>query len=136
MQGRRFLDLAREVIAGATEVHWRGAAVHAYYALLLEGREVLSQWGFPLPPLQVVHSFVRLRFSYAADADLKQVGNALDELVRLRDKASYDMAPLPTFGSANTAQRAIQKAASILSLLDQIDADPTRRAAAVASFPP
>ena len=36
MPGRGFLDVARELAAGATEYHWRSAAVNAYYALFLE----------------------------------------------------------------------------------------------------
>ena len=135
MQGRAFLSVARMVVAGPTEAHWRGAVVHAYYALLLECRDALERWAFPLPPHQSVHAYVRLRFTYAADADLKSIGDALDELVRFRNRASYDLKPLPMFTSPNAAQQAIQKASDTLALLDSIDADPTRRAIAIASMP-
>src|SRR6267378_2209099 len=97
MQGKDFLALAREIFAGATERHWRGAAGRAYYALLLEGREALFRWGFALPPRDNVHSFVRLRFSFAADADMKAIGKALDKLSRLRNQADYDLSALPAF---------------------------------------
>jgi hypothetical protein len=36
MQGKEFLLLAKEIFAGGTERHWRGAAGRAYYALMLE----------------------------------------------------------------------------------------------------
>ena len=78
MQGRRFLDLARDVEVGATEVHWRGAAIHAYYALFLECRDALLRWGIPIPRHRNIHAHVRLRFSYARDQDLNRIGSTLD----------------------------------------------------------
>ena len=136
MPGRGFLDLAKEVVKGATEYHWRGAAVHAYYAVLLEGRDALLRWGFPVPRRDSVHSYVRLRFTYATEPDLKQIGDVLDFLVRLRNRASYDLSMLVQFSSATAAQNAIQMAEDALALLDAIEADAARLAAARASITP
>ncbi len=79
MKGRRFPDLARKVFPGGTEVHWRGAVGRAYYALMLECREALFRWGFKLPPRDNVHTWVRLRFSFPADPDLKTLGSGKNE---------------------------------------------------------
>jgi hypothetical protein len=136
MRGRAFLDLAREVIKGATEVHWRGTVVHAYYALLLECRDALVRWGFPTPPNQGMHASVRLRFTYARDVDLRRIGDKLDGLVRDRNAASYNLQTVPWFGTDAVARRAIQDAADGLTLLDMIDGDAGRRAAAIATITP
>jgi hypothetical protein len=78
MDGRAFLVVASELAQGPTEAHWRAAAGRAYYALMLEGRDALQRWGFPIPPRDQVHAFVRLRFIFATDVDFKEVGYALE----------------------------------------------------------
>jgi hypothetical protein len=134
MKGRRFLELAKEIVVGGTEVHWRGAVGRAYYALVLEGRDALRQWGFPSPARDKIHFFVRSRFSFPADADLKSIGLILDRFGRLRNEADYDMSALPAFLSGRRAQDAIQNVIQGIDLLDAIDADPMRRAAAIAAI--
>ena len=134
MDGRAFLDLARELVIGKTEVHWRGAAGRAYYALMLECREALRRWGFTVPPGPGVHGFVRLRYFTANDPDLRQIGRVLERLGKLRNVADYELAAVPSFVSNSKAQLAIADATDALALLDQIDADPARRSAAVAAI--
>src|SRR4051794_7351079 len=121
MDGRAFLDPARDLAAGPAEPHWRTAAGNAYYALLLECREALGRWGTPLPPHQNVHSFVRLTVLFAKDADLKRLGTTLDGLVQLRNRASYQLNPAPSFTSGAAAQRAVQDATDAIALLDAIE---------------
>jgi hypothetical protein len=67
---------------------------------------------------------------------LKTIGFALDSLVQRRNKASYDLNPLREFATPVAAEQAILDATAALALLDAIEADPTRRASAIASFPP
>jgi hypothetical protein len=131
MRGRAFIDLAPDVLAGNTEAHRRGAVGCAYYGLMLECRDALFRWGFKQPPRDNVHPFVRLRFSYAADPDLKKIGRALEDLVKMRNRADYDLAPHADFASNVLVQKAIDDAKAALALLDAVDADLARQAAAI-----
>jgi uncharacterized protein (UPF0332 family) len=136
MQGRAFLEVAREVVVGSTEAHWRATVVHAYYALVLECRDVLKRWGIPIASHHGIHSIVRLRFVYAANPDLKRLGRALEKWCQQRNRASYDLGALPIFTTDRLAQDALTEVTAALDLLDAIDADPVRRAAAIAALPP
>jgi hypothetical protein len=136
MDGRAFLAVAEDNAAGPSEAYWRSAVVNAYYALMLEGRDALLRWGFSIPPRQGVHAWVRLTLTYAAAPDLKEIAYALDELVQLRNKAHYNLKPLSEIASATDTQNAVQRARDALAFLDGIEADPARRAAAIASIPP
>lgn len=136
MQGRAFLGVARELAAGPTEAHWRTSVIQAYYALMLECRDALQRWGRSPPPRQNVHSYVRLQLTYATDPVLRALGIMLDDFVRRRNKASYDLGRLSIFGSAGPAQTIVQDVTASLTALDAIEADPVRRAAAIASLPP
>jgi hypothetical protein len=134
MQGRQFLDLARDNLAGGSEVHWRGAAGRAYYALMLECRDALVRWGLKLLPRDNVHTFVRLRFTFAAHPDLRTIGMTLEKLGQLRNRADYDLSTLLAFASAAVATNAVQEAALRIDLLDAIERDPLRRTAALAAI--
>jgi hypothetical protein len=79
---------------------------------------------------------VRLKFTYAANAELKRIGTVLEYLVDLRNHASYHLGYFTEFNSAAAAVSAIQDANDAIALLDAIEADPKRRAAAIASLPP
>ena len=136
MRGRALLTPARDLAAGPTEAYWRTAAVNAYYALLLECRDTLAQWGIAFQRQQSVHASVRLKLLYAADTDLKKIGRTLETLGQLRNLASYHLIPLKQFASGAAAQQAIQDADDALTILDAIEADPARRAAAIAALPP
>jgi hypothetical protein len=140
MDGRAFLNPARSMVAIAAEEYWRTAAGRAYYALLHEGLSALTRWGISRPPRSSIHDFVRQRFGFPNHADLQFVGNVLERLGRLRNEADYQLAHLGSFQKGATALSAVQRARDAIALLDQLDADPARRAAAIAAvfaaFPP
>jgi hypothetical protein len=137
MPGREFLELARELMALASSPrHWRAVVIHAYYALLLECRDAMTRWGLLPLPRQQVHAQVRLRLIYATDRDLKEIGRKLERLGMDRNSASYDLRSLVLFATATGAQTAVKTTEDALSLLDALDADPARRAAAAASIKP
>src|SRR5579871_1554819 len=118
MQGRAFLEVAREVVADKTEAHWRATVIHAYYALFLECRDALSRWGIAIPPRQNAHTVVRLRFLYAAHADLKAISWKLDNWCRFRNRANYDLSTLWRFARDTFARDAIREVTAALALLD------------------
>ena len=134
MDGRAFLDVASELAIGTTEAHWRAAVGRAYYALFHEGLAALLRWSFLLPPRENGHTFVRLRYSFAADSTLKQIGDALDRLSRWRNQADYHLATPGRFALASTAPEAVARARDAIALLDGIDADPSSRATAIAAI--
>jgi hypothetical protein len=134
MDGRSFLASARYLLKAPAEENWRTAAGRAYYALLHEGQAALERWGFPLVPHESIHRFVRLRFSAPPNADLKRVSDVLDHLSLLRNHADYRRQVPGPFGSATRATQAVSDAQGAIDLLDQIEADPARRATVIAAL--
>jgi hypothetical protein len=119
MQGREFLIIARELVLRPNRC-WNVARA------LSAGDS----------PNRRINAHVRLRFTYAANIELKQIGDALDHLGRFRNLASYDLRTFPQFSSPIAAQKAIKDASDALAQLDQLDQNPLLRAAAIASIRP
>jgi hypothetical protein len=136
MDGRAFLDIARELAAGSSEPYWRSSVGRANYALLHEVLGKLRLWGFPLPARDKVHMFARIKLVYATDADLKRVGLALEALGRLRNTADYHLSLTGPFVSATIAVSALADAEAAVAVLDSLEADPARRTAAIGSITP
>jgi hypothetical protein len=107
-----------------------------YYALLHEVLGALLRWGFELPPRDKVHTFAQLKFVYASDPDLKRTGLTLEALAHLRDTADYQLGTSGPFVSPRIAVSALADAQSAVALLDALEADPVRLAAAVRTVPP
>lgn len=140
MDGREFLAVALRLSREQTEADWRTACGRAYYALLQEAKNSLERWGFVARAREEIHRFVRLRFIYAQEPDLKRIGQRIERLGLLRNNADYQLTNSGPFVSVTVVMSAIQNAQEAITLLDQIDGDPSRRAVAVAAiqaaFPP
>lgn len=134
MDGRAFLLVADNLAKATTEAEWRTAVGRAYYGLLLEGREVLHRWGFATPPRDKVHSFVRLRFIYCQDGDLSNVGTILESLSRLRNRADYEVAHRGPFTGSHVSRAAVSEARKGIAILDMVNLDASRKAAAIADI--
>ena len=134
MNGRDFLNVARDLIAFPTEAHRRAGVECAYYALMLEGRDALLRWGFAPPPRDQVHAFVRLKFTFAAHRDLKFISDALEFLVRLRNQAQYQLSTPGPFSRGTVLGTAISRAQDALAVLDGIVQDPAQQAAAIGAI--
>ena len=136
MNGRLFLEPARDLVGGPTEAHRRAAAGRAYYAAFQEAHVALRRWGVTIPARENIHAAVRLRFLYAGDPDANTIGRWLDELVQLRNQADYKLASPGDFRDAKPARDAINLASDLIDLLDAIEAVPIRRAEVVAMIRP
>lgn len=135
MQGRQFLDVARPLAARSSEAFWRAAAIHAYYALFLESRDLLAGWGRRPPTRQNVHTWVRHQFVFSRDAELRRIGFSLDSMCTKRNVASYDMGHSLRFSSDRVASDMILESQQGIDTLDVIDRSPARRAVAIAALP-
>ena len=134
MKGREFLKSARDLLAVGGEPNWRSALGRAYYALVHESADALLRWGFPKPPGEQIHRFVRLRFDSTPHPDLHLVGYALDQLGRLRNYADYQLSNPGVFANDVVAGQATRDATDAIAYLDAIEADSARLAAAVAAL--
>ena len=133
MRGREFLNTANRLSAMSAESDWRSAMSRSYYALLLECRDTLRQWGFPIPP-RATHRDVYHHLQFPKNADLNNIARTFQNLSNKRNTADYDLIPHPMFATATDAIAVIREARDAIALLDAIDSDPARRAQAIADI--
>ena len=134
MKGREFLKSARDLLAVGGEHNWRTALGRAYYALVHEGADSLLRWGFPKPPGEQIHRFVRLRFDSTPHSDFRPIGLALDQIGRLRNQADYQLSHPGVFVNGVVAGQAARDASDAIAHLDAIEADSVRLAAAIVAL--
>jgi uncharacterized protein (UPF0332 family) len=133
MLGREFLDTADRLALGTSEADWRSAVSRAYYGLFIECRDALLRWKFWFPPRDA-HREVQRRFSFPTNPDLGVIGKSLLRLATQRNSADYETTNPPRPFDRRAATDAIADARSGLAVLDALDTDPARRAAAIAAI--
>jgi hypothetical protein len=131
MDGRDFLAAAQHLLSLPQEVCWRSAANRLYLAVLLEARAALERWGFPLLPQDDIHDFVVSRFGSPLSLDLLRVEDGLRRLRSLATEADFALSAVGSFANAGPVSQHLVLAQVVIDLLDQIDNDPVRRAAAI-----
>jgi hypothetical protein len=134
MDGRAFLESARLLMTTPTEANRRSAVGRAYYAVLNEARVALERWGFSAPAGADIDDYILSRFDRVLNMDILRVADALDQLGEHREVADYSLSTPGVFADEKGVNHLLQRAEIGIDLLDQIEADPARRAKAVADI--
>ena len=125
MQGRDFLDVAKNLSRSQFEASLRSAISRAYYALLNTAAQLLMELGFSVEQGPGVHGQVRNRFFNCGIEQLGEFSSTLDELRRQRNEADYNMKSNAFQNQAICALR-IAKAETAIRLLADCDKEPLR----------
>jgi hypothetical protein len=134
MDGRAFLDSARLLLATPTEANRRSAVSRGYFAILNEARAALERWGFVVGATADIDASVIAHFGRAANTDAVRAWDVLDRLERNRQTADYFLTAPGGFADEREVRHLLQLAQTGIDLLDQLEADPARRAAVVAAI--
>jgi hypothetical protein len=121
IQGRAFLDVAWELLAGLGEADWRSAAIRAYYAGFHVARQLFDICGFKAPDGDRAHAYLWLRLSNSGHPDVNNAGLSLNHLRGKRNLADYDLYYSLDQISATTL---VQAADEIIKLLEMVMATP------------
>jgi uncharacterized protein (UPF0332 family) len=91
IQGRDFLKVAEELIAGSTEAQWRSAVSRGYYAAFHVARRLLTECGFKVPRGERAHSYLWLRLGNTGNLTVDIAGARLNTRRGERNQADYDL---------------------------------------------
>ncbi len=91
MQGRDFLDVAKNLARSHYEASLRSAISRAYYALLNSAVQFLLELGFHVGQGPGKHGEVHHRLFNCGLEQMVEFSKLLDELRRRRNDADYDM---------------------------------------------
>jgi uncharacterized protein (UPF0332 family) len=125
MQGRDFLDVAKNLCRSQIEASLRSAISRAYYALLNTAAQLLMGLGFSMEQGPGVHGQVRNRFFNCGIEQLGEFSSTLDELRRQRNEADCNMKS-KEFQSQAICTLRVAKAEAAIGLLTDCDKEPLR----------
>jgi uncharacterized protein (UPF0332 family) len=123
MNGRDFLILADSLLISGSKAARRSAVSRAYYAGFHVARELLSDLGFTVPRGDQAHGYLWLRLSNCSDQQVELAGREVNQLRRDRNRSDYD---IQIIVSQTSAEGQVQRAKSILQILDAATSEPTR----------
>ena len=134
MDGRTFLVSAQLLMRKPSEVNRRSAVSRAYFAILNEARAALERWGFSVVAKAGVDRSVVSHFDKAVNRDAIRVWDALTQLERNREAADYFLTGPGAFADESEVRRLLRLVQIGIDVLDELEADPVRRAAVVAAI--
>jgi uncharacterized protein (UPF0332 family) len=125
MQGRDFLDVAKNLARSQFEASLRSAISRAYYAMLNSAVQFLIQLGFRVAQGPGKHGEVHHRLSNSGVEQALKFSNMLDELRKRRNDADYNMNSAE-FQNQATCALWVANAELALALLADGDKEPLR----------
>ncbi len=136
MDPRDFVRLAStmSVATPTNPARCRTAISRAYYGGFHCALEALAALGVPLGRGSSAHGHASRLLQGGGDVALKEAGDRLQDLHRLRIAADYRMSAAPEVETDESARIAAEDARRIVELLDALLADAPRRARAAAAI--
>jgi uncharacterized protein (UPF0332 family) len=125
MQGRDFLDVAKNLARSQIEASLRSAISRAYYAMLNSAVQFLIQLGFRVAQGPGKHGEVHHRLFNSGIEPALKFSNMLDELRKRRNDADYNMNSAELQNQATCALWVANAELAIILLAD-CDKEPLR----------
>ena len=123
MLPREFLSLAERLSREPSESAWRSAVSRAYYAMFHESRDRLAAWRFLTRQSDQAHVAVSRRLGASQVKGLVDLGRALADMKRERNRADYD---LPRPFSQSDSLELVERVDAVQSTAFDLSADEQR----------
>lgn len=123
IDGRDFLLVANDLLAGDTEAKWRSAVSRAYYAAFHAARKFLTACGFSVPRAHVAHSYDWLRLANTGEPTTESAASGLNVLRGKRNQADYEIDA--TLSQAEAATQ-VRDANNVVRHLEAASSDPIK----------